>query len=169
VHFDPRSSTRMFQLSPPDFLYSVYRPDLAALGATDGRPASGLPEDNDDGLSRRDAGLEFLDVTGQVHIALTDSGSIHGGRQQDVYTITNNSDSPVDTHLLLVATGLSIDVEMENATGQTSTGNPYLRVFLPDGILLPGQRIVETLRFRQKPHAPPVSYTLMLLSGQGTP
>jgi hypothetical protein len=36
VHFDPDSSTRMFQLSPPDFLYSIYRPDLAALGAVDG-------------------------------------------------------------------------------------------------------------------------------------
>ena len=33
VHFDPDSPTRMFELSPPDFLYSVYRPDLAALGA----------------------------------------------------------------------------------------------------------------------------------------
>ena len=59
----------MFQLSPPDFLYSVYRPDLVAAGATDGHPAvdgrplSGLPQDNDDALSRRDMGLEFLDVT----------------------------------------------------------------------------------------------------------
>jgi hypothetical protein len=38
VRFDPASPTRMFELSPPDFLYSVYRPDLAALGAVDGRP-----------------------------------------------------------------------------------------------------------------------------------
>jgi hypothetical protein len=50
----------MFQLSPSDVLYSVYRPDLMARGAIDGRPASGLPEDNDDALSRRDMGLEFL-------------------------------------------------------------------------------------------------------------
>ena len=69
VHYDPNSPTRMFQLSPPDFLYSVYRPDLVAAGAMDGRPAvdgrplSGLPQDNDDALSRRDMGLEFLDVT----------------------------------------------------------------------------------------------------------
>src|SRR3954469_13408058 len=69
VHFDPKSPTTMFQLSPRDVLYSVYRPDLAALQGTDGGPASGLPEDNDDPLSRRDKGLEFLDVTAQVNIA----------------------------------------------------------------------------------------------------
>jgi hypothetical protein len=120
-------------------------------------------------LSRRDAGLEFLDVTGKVQIALTDSKSIKGGRQQDVYTITNNSESPADTHLLLVANGLSFDIEMENASGKTTSGIPYLRVFLPGGVLLPSQSIVETLRFKQAPHAPTVSYTLMLLSGQGNP
>ena len=37
--------------------------------------ASGLPQDNDDALSRRDMGLEFLDVTDQVNIALIDAGS----------------------------------------------------------------------------------------------
>jgi cytochrome c peroxidase len=54
VRFDPNSPTKMFQLSPPDFLYSIYRPDLAALDATDGRPLSGRAQDNDDALSRRD-------------------------------------------------------------------------------------------------------------------
>ena len=71
VHFDPDSTTRMFEPSPPDFLYSIYRPDLAALGAVDGRPASGLPQNNDDALSRRDMGLEFLDVTTQVNAERT--------------------------------------------------------------------------------------------------
>ena len=75
----------------------------------------------------------------------------------------------MDTHLLLVANGLSFEIEMENASGKTSGGTPYLRVFLPDGVLLPGQSIVATLRFKQAPHAPAVSYNLMLLSGQGTP
>ena len=73
VHFDPDSPTRMFELSPPDFLYSIYRPDLAALGAVDGRPASGRPQDNDDALSRRDTGLEFLDVTNRVDVAPLDA------------------------------------------------------------------------------------------------
>jgi cytochrome c peroxidase len=66
VKFDPRFPLTMLQLSPVDNLYSVYRPDLAALGARDGFPISGLAEDNNDALSRRDAGLEFLDVTSQA-------------------------------------------------------------------------------------------------------
>ncbi len=39
--FDPRSPTTFFQLSPIDFTYAKYRPDLAALGAVDaGRRAA---------------------------------------------------------------------------------------------------------------------------------
>jgi cytochrome c peroxidase len=181
VHFDPKSTTRMFQLSPPDFFYSVYRPDLAALGAVDGRPASGLPQDNDDALSRRDMGLEFLDVTAQVNLALIDSSRIGRSRwQEDVYRITNNSSSIVDTHLLIVVQGLSDQIQMVNASGIASTGQPYRRMFLRDGVLLPGQSIVVALLFKPQPagdgdddgngpHAPPVSYTLTLLSGQGSP
>jgi hypothetical protein len=177
VHFDPDSPTKKFQLSPPDFLYSVYRPDLAALGALDGRPASGLPEDNDDALSRRDMGLEFLDVTSDVDIALIDARrddegggrEQRGGEERRVYRITNSGTSPVDTHLLVVASGLSFQVEMTNASGRTSTGDPYLRVFLPNGVLTPGQSIDVTLRFRRHAQSPPVNFTLMLLSGQGNP
>src|SRR5256885_2078361 len=65
VTFDPDSPTPTFQLNESDFVYSKHRPDLAALGAADGRPASGLAQDNNDPLSRRDMGLEFLDVTAQ--------------------------------------------------------------------------------------------------------
>ena len=197
VHYDPRSATRMFQLSPPDFLYSVYRPDLVAAGAMDGRPAvdgrplSGLPQDNDDALSRRDAGLEFLDVTNRVNVALIAAGSRdddhdadrpgsegtregdgHEGRageERRVYRITNNGASPVDTHLLAIARGLSFQVEMTNASGRTSAGEPYRRVFLPNGVLTPGQSIDVTLRFRRHRKSPPVSFTLTLLSGQGNP
>jgi hypothetical protein len=66
VHYDPNSPTRMFELDPTDMSYSIYRPDLAARGAVDGRPASGRPQNNDDPLSRRDMGLEFLNVTDRV-------------------------------------------------------------------------------------------------------
>ena len=169
VVFDPNSPTQMFQLSERDVTYSKYRPDLAALGATDGRPASGLPQDNNDALSRRDMGLEFLDVTAQAHIALIDSDRKRGGRQQDVYRITNNSSSIVDTHLLMVVRGLSARNRLANASGITSTGDPYLRVFLPDGVLLPGQSIVVSLRFKRQAHDPRVNYSLVLLSGQGNP
>ena len=185
VHFDPDSPTRMFQLSPPDFLYSVYRPDLAALGAVDGRPLSGLPQDNDDPLSRRDMGLEFLDVTSQVNIVLLDAGRDpddphddggngqgrrgHRGEVQRVYRITNNGTSPVDTHLLVIASGLSFQVEMTNASGRTSTGDPYVRVFLPDGLLAPGESIDVALRFKRHAQSPLVNFALQLLSGQGDP
>ena len=92
-----------------------------------------------------------------------------GRRQEDVYRITNNSSSIVDTQLLFLARGLPDQIEMENASGRTSTGDPYLRAFLRDGVLLPGQSIVRTLLFKRRSDAPPVSYTLLLLSGQGNP
>jgi len=170
VHFDPSSTTDTIKLNERDVTYSVYRPDLAALGAVDGRPGSGRPQDNDDALSRRDMGLEFLDVTAQLDIALIESSTIDGGRRQkDVYRITNNSPSIVDTHLLMIAGGLSDQILMENASGSTSTGDPYRREFLVNGVLLPGQSLVDTLLFRRLADAPPVSYSLMLLSGQGNP
>ena len=170
VGFDPDSTTDTFQLNERDLTYSIFRPDLAALGAIDGRPASRLPQDNDDALSRRDMGLEFLDVTAQVDITLIDSNSrSRNRRQKDEYTITNTSLSIVDTHLLIVVQGLADGIQMENASGTTSTGDPYLRLFLPNGVLLPGQSIVETLLFERQSHAPAVSYTLKLLSGQGNP
>ena len=170
ARFDPKSPKTFFQLSPIDFTYSKYRPDLAALGAVDGRPPSGMPQDNDDPLSRRDAGLEFLDVTAQAHVALIASDGKGGGRQKDVYRITNNSTAVVDTHLLMVAQGLSGRMRLENASGTTSTGDPYLRVFLPNGALLPGQSIVTSLNFkRQQRNDSRVPYSLVLLSGQGKP
>jgi hypothetical protein len=58
---------------------------------------------------------------------------------------------------------------MENASGISSAGDPYLRVFLPNGVLQPGQDVVVSLLFKRESNAPPVSYTLRLLSGQGTP
>ncbi len=191
VHFDPNSTTDTIKLNERDVTYSVYRPDLAVLGAVDGRPGSGRPQDNDDALSRRDAGLEFLDVTNQVSVALIagssrrddddgdrpgadgdHEGERHGGRggeERRVYRLTNNGTSPVDTHLLVIARGLSFQVEMTNASGRTSTGDPYRRVFLPNGVLAPGQSIDVALRFRRHRQSPPVSFALQLLSGQGTP
>jgi cytochrome c peroxidase len=170
VRFDPNSPTKMFQLSPPDFHYSVYRPDLAALGAADGLPLSGRAQDNDDALSRRDMGLEFLDVSPQLGTRLINSTAVNGiRRQRDEYVITNNSPSIVDTHLLVVVRGLSAGSRLANASGMTSTGDSYLRVFLPSGVLLPSQSIGVTLLFDRRPQAGPTSYTLDFLSGQGNP
>jgi hypothetical protein len=170
VHFDPESPTRMFELSPPDFLYSRYRPDLAALGAVDGRPASGLPQDNDDALSRRDAGLEFLDVTAKVSIARVQSSTAEGGkRREDVYRITNVSADIIDTHLLVVVQGLADAVEVVHPSGFTSGGDPYLREFLSEGVLLPGQAIVVPVTVSRGSHGPAIDYRLKVLSGQGAP
>jgi len=186
VTFDPSSTTDSFQASERDLTYSAYRPDLAALGAVDGRMPSGLPQDNDDPLSRRDVGLEFLDVTSRLDIDLEDSNSSNGGnRQVDTYEITNDGTSVVDTHLVFVVRGLPDGVRLTNAHGVTSAGEPFRRAILHEGVLLPGESIEQTLRFRRDSgdgHGPgdghgggpghgggDVTYALVVLSGQGQP
>ena len=65
---------------------------------------SGRAIDNDDPLSRRDQGLEFLDVTAKVQRSLID----HGGsalRSEHLWRLTNTSADVVDTHLLLIGAG----------------------------------------------------------------
>lgn len=148
------------------------------MGATDGRPISGLRQDDNDPLARRDMGLEFLDVTDRVTIERSaNAPDVRDGeaesrpedKEQRAFRITNTGTRPVDTHLLVIASGLSFQIEMTNATGRTSTGDPYQRVFLPDGVLAPGQSIEVSLQFRRHRQSPPVSFTLKLLSGQGNP
>jgi cytochrome c peroxidase len=169
VKFDPNSTTQTFQPNERDLTYSKYRPDLAALGAQDGSMISGLAIDNNDALSRRDAGLEFLDVTSQLRVDRISSNS-EGVRQTDTYRITNSSASVVDTHLLIIAKELPDRVRLENASEMTTSGDPYIRVFLRNGILQPGQSIVQSFVFR-RPHGDgaPMNYTLGFLSGQGHP
>jgi cytochrome c peroxidase len=168
VKYDPNSTTPTLQPNERDLTYSRYRPDLAALGAKDGFMISGLAIDNNDALSRRDEGLEFLDVTSQTLIERIGSNS-HEGRRADAYKITNTSSSVVDTHLLIVVRGLPDGIRLENASGTTSGGDPYIRVFLHDGVLKPEQNILQTLIFRRRSGSSPLSYSLDLLSGQGNP
>ncbi len=176
VKHDPKSSTDAFQPHERDLTYSKYRPDLSALGAVDGMMLSKLAINNNDPLSRRDQGLEFLDVTAQAHIALIDRDQGRdrerdrdGGLHRDVYRITNNSLSVIDTHLLLVARGLPRQIELANGSGKTQGGDPYLRVFLKDGVIKPGQSIVVSMDFKRDKKDPRVNYSLGLLSGQGRP
>jgi hypothetical protein len=169
VHYDPQSSTDTLQPNERDLTYSTCRPDLAALGAKDGFMLSGLAIDDNDPLARRDEGLEFLDVTSQASAEKTGS-SRQGGRQTEQYRITNRSQSVVDTHLLVIVRGLPHEIELENASGTTRSGDPYIRVFLPNGVLQPGQNIVQKLIFnREGDNDPPLNYVLDLLSGQGNP
>jgi hypothetical protein len=94
-----------------------------------------------------------------------------GGDRLDVSRITNVSSSVIDTHLLIVVKGLAGRGRLENASGTTSGGNPYIRVFLHDGVLNPGQSIEQALVF-SGPSGNGASrrhYSLDLLSGQGNP
>jgi hypothetical protein len=169
VKFDPNSSTDTFQPNVRDLTYSKYRPDLAALGAKDGFVPSGLAVDSNDPLTRRDEGLEFLDVTSRATVNRVSSNS-QGSTQTDNYTITNSSQAVVDTHLLIIVRGLS-GAQLANASGTTKSGDPYIRVFLPNGVLQPGQNIAQALIFKRPGgnNAPTVTYTIDLLSGQGNP
>jgi len=166
VTFDPKSTTRTMQPNARDLTYSIYRPDLAALGAVDGLMPSGLNISNNDPLSRRDAGLEFLNVTNRLTATLTSDRDARR-REVKVYTITNTSKSTVDTHLLVIVHGISNQARLVNASGITKGGDPYLRVFLPNGVLLPGQSITETLDFNGTSN--PGNYSISFLSGQGKP
>lgn len=171
MHFDPKSSTDTFQPNERDLTYSKYRPDLAALGAKDGFMLSGRAIDSNDPLTRRDEGLEFLNVTSLTPISRIDPDDPdgedddgHRGHRVDAYRIANISTSIIDTHLLVIVEGLSRGVRLVNASGTTKSGDPYRRIFLPDGTLQPGQNIVVKLRFDA-----PARYSLTLLSGQGKP
>lgn len=164
--YDP-GFVQAFQPNATDLTYSKYHPELAALGAKDGELLSGRAIDNDDPLSRRDQGLEFLDVTPQVRVERTGSDRSSRG-VEEMHRLTNISDSVVDTHLLVIVRGLPTGVRLANASGTTRSGQPYLRVFLRNGVLDPGQRITVRLVFSNVGRKLP-SYDLALLSGQGTP
>ena len=92
--------------------------------------------------------------------------------------ITNTKAAVIDTHLLVIATNVAAGVTVtapEQTTGVarpggTSSGRPagepYYRVFLPDGVMFPGQSIsVDVTRSGGTSS----SYKLKLLSGQGKP
>lgn len=158
--YDP-SFVTILQPSADDLAYSKNRPDLAALGAKDGLMPSGLAIDDNDPLARRDQGLEFLDVTSQVSIQLSSSSN-----DQDVWTITNTSGSVIDTHLLVIVTGLPAGITVD-AKETTTSGKPYYRVFLPEGVLSPGQSIATTVV--RTGGGSNSSYTFQLMSGQGKP
>jgi len=158
--YDP-SFVTILQPSADDLAYSQNRPDLAALGAEDGKMLSGLAIDSNDPLARRDQGLEFLDVMPQASIQLSSSEG-----NEDVWLITNTSESVIDTHLLVIVTGLPGGVTVD-AQETTTTGEPYYRMFLPDGVLNPGQSIATTVV--RTGGGSSNSYTFQLMSGQGKP
>jgi len=173
VQYDPNSTTRLFELSPAEVTYSVFRPDLAALGAVDGLVPSGLCPGNNDPLSRRDRGLEFLDVTSSISVGVAGTTVDHAtGAQTQSLVLTNITGNKIDTNLLLCFGSLPDGVRVLSAQGQTallpSAGVPYMRVFLPDGALPPGGSIVVDVQF-DVPLGANIMYVLNMLSGQGKP
>lgn len=165
--YDPGFAEK-FQPNEADLTYSKNHPELVALGARDGQLLSGRAIDNDDPLSRRDQGLEFLDVTSQVRVErIGDGGRGHSAEQ--VYRFTNSSDAVVDTHLLIVVHGLPAGIRLTNASGTTHGGEPYVRVFLPGGVLQPRQSIVRRFSFSGVGRRPVPAVSMTLLSGQGNP
>jgi cytochrome c peroxidase len=164
--YDP-GFAQEFQPTEADLGYSKHHPELALLGAKDGQLLSGLAVDDNDPLSRRDQGLEFLDVTERVRVDRIASDHT-GPKTEDVYRLANNSDAVVDTHLLIIVHGLPRWARLENASGITHSGEPYIRVFLRDGVLSPGARITQRLVFSAAGRRVP-SYRITVLSGQGEP
>jgi hypothetical protein len=57
-----------------------------------------------------------------------------------------------------------------NASGATHSGEPYIRVFLKDGVLQPGEQITQRLVFNGDAARRRVpDHEITLLSGQGVP
>jgi hypothetical protein len=166
--YDP-GFAQAFQPNEADLTYSKSHPELVAFGAKDGQLLSGRAIDDDDPLSRRDQGLEFLDVTSQVRIDPVDAGRSGQAAEEDLFKFTNSSGSVIDTHLLIVVRGLPRGVLLRNASGTTKSGDPYVRVFLPDGLLQPGQHISQRLAFNGVARRKHPAFRFTLLSGQGTP
>jgi hypothetical protein len=153
--------------------YSVYRPDLAALGASDGLMASGLCRSSNDSLTRRDLGLEFLDVTSRLLLSPPRVQNDPWNRAHvHRLKLSNTSGEVVDTDLIVCFKGLPRGVKVIGAEGLTretpESGLPYLRFRLPGGEIPPG----ASFNFVAVFYAPPntkISYTLVVLSGQGKP
>jgi hypothetical protein len=167
VAFDPDSTTEPMT---PNLDYSKYDPQLsAAPGVVDGLMPSGRPFGSNDPLTRRDYGLEFLNVTAKIDRGPPVSVNTNGGaEQEDTIRLTNSSVDIVDTHLIVVIDGLAAGVTLLNAEGNTKDGRPYVRLHLNGGVLPPGNTMPVTLRFKKKDVNTPVgSYDLVFLSGQG--
>jgi len=169
--FDPAFKDA-FNITADDVDYSGKHPSLAAAGATNGVLLSGSAMDDNDPLARRDQGLAFLDVTNRTNLR----GSTSGGK--DTWVITNTSNSVIDTHMLVIVTNLAAGVTVTAPETTTNlalpggvasgepVGEPYYRLFLPEGVLSPGQSISVDVARNGGSIA---SYQLKILSGQGKP
>ena len=160
-----------------------------AAGQTlpDGLLISGSAIDDNDHLSRRDQGLEFLDVTSQITATVSTSGNT------DIWTLANNGTpvapngaTVIDTNLIVAVKGLPSGVTVDATTTTTNTartggtasgvtaGTPYYRLYLSEtdahgfgGVLNSGDSV--TLAITRTGGGSNSSYSLQMLSGQGQP
>jgi cytochrome c peroxidase len=171
VQFDPGSPTDTFEPNARDLTYPA---ELRALGLVDGTLPSGRNIGSNDSLSRRDRGLEFLDVTAGLTTAM-DAGSMdpaHATMHQQVM-LTNSGTTPIDGDLLVILTRMPAGEALMNGEGQVShmdgmIGMPYLRLRFMDGQLAPGASVPVEMQL-QMTGTPSGEYGFRLLSGAGVP
>jgi cytochrome c peroxidase len=170
VTLDPNSPTDTFEPNARDMTYDG---ELHALGAVDGELISHMNIGSNDPLSRRDRGLEFLEVTPQLLIEAA-APQVDSSSQTVVQklTLTNRADA-IDGDLLLVVTGLPSGMTMMNAEGQATrtvgmVGMPYMRLRLADGQMAPGATLSVELHL-QGAGSVPGNYGIRALCGAGAP
>jgi len=125
---------------------------------------SGLAIDDNDPLARRDEGLEFPDVTSQFETRKNQALQLSASEVDEV-CIANTGPVAVDTNLLIVVQALPANVSRKNASG----GQPYIRVFLKNGLMEPDASIGQQFIFTGQSGSAPLTYSLQFLSGQGKP
>jgi cytochrome c peroxidase len=186
--YDPSHATT-FQPDPAnDLAYSkagtIANQYLAGVpGLIDGLMPSTLAIDGNDDLTRRDEGLQFLDVTSDLKATSSSKGN-----NGDIWLLTNTGTTAIDTHLLVLIEGLAQGVTVDapyktigvvppgadgvvtasvgRPAGHPVTPNePYYRVYAPGGSLAPGQSISVTVTRTGGAS----SYSLRILSGQDHP
>jgi hypothetical protein len=95
-----------------------------------------------------------------------------GPAQLHHLVLTNISSEPVDTHLIMAFMSLTPGAQVLDAEGLTTEvpvrGVPYLRIFLPGGVLAPGASLEVPVRFGASADTV-VQFSVVLLSGQGRP
>jgi hypothetical protein len=171
VRFDPTSSTDTFEPNERDLTYSD---ELHVLGAVDGLLPSHMNIGSNDALSRRDRGLEFLDVTDRLTMQMDGSPvPAASGTMMQRMVLTNQSKDPIDGDLVLVMTEMPAGAVLMNAEGYAThmpglVGMPYLRVRFMDGQLAAGASMPVDLHL-QMPGPVTGGYSLRILSGAGAP
>jgi hypothetical protein len=171
ARFAPSSSTDTFEPNERDLNYSD---ELHALGPVDGLLPSRKNIGSNDPLSRRDRGLEFLDVTDRLTTQMDGPAvaAVDGTMMQRMM-LTNQTKDPIDGDLVLVMTEMPTGAVLMNAEGYAThmpgmVGMPYMRVRFTDGQLAAGASMPVDLRLQM---TGPVTggYSLRILSGAGAP